>query len=58
MPDDLIEVLLVDTWYQARVSYDAERHEYLVLIDGHPYSMPLLEGRPARWPQADGNAPL
>ena len=49
-PGDVIEVLLVDTWYRARVRYDESRHAYQLLIDDHPYGLPLLEGQPARWP--------
>jgi Domain of unknown function (DUF5348) len=48
-PGDVIEVLLLDTWYRARVHYDAGLRKYQLLIDDHPFGMPLLEGQLARW---------
>lgn len=48
-PGDIIEVLLLDTWYRARFRYDTFQREYQLLIGGHPCSISLLEGQPSRW---------
>ncbi len=51
-PGDTIEVLLMDTWYRSSIQYNVYLREYKIFIAGHPYSIPLLEGQPARWPEA------
>jgi hypothetical protein len=56
VPDDVIELLLLNTWYRAQVQQSGGPQEYRLLIAGHPYSMPLVEGRTARWPENDHKA--
>jgi hypothetical protein len=49
VPGDTIEVLLVDTWYQARVQFNECRYVCQLLIGNSTFGIPLLEGVPARW---------
>ena len=49
---DVIEVLLLGTWYRAHYQEDVRGRK--LRIRNCSCSLPIFEGRPARWPVAAG----